>query len=464
VARPGSNLGSSRDAALAVVRTLVGGGHVAYFAGGCVRDELLGLTPEDYDVATDATPDRVRSLFPRSQEVGAAFGVMLVRASTPSGRVFTIEVATFRSDGTYTDRRRPDQVHFSDPVADANRRDFTINAMFLDPLAGEAGAPLRSPPHPSPPSPPVPPPGLIDHVGGLADLRVGVIRAVGDPEKRLAEDHLRALRAVRFASRFGFRVDPGTADAIRRHASDLLGVSRERIGDEVRRLMASPSRAAAARLLDELALDAPTLAEPPGDGAGAKSGVEAGGSGPAAGYPLLSGLTEAPPPPLHTCLAAWALDRPAPPSPAPLLLHLHPEAISDVVARWRTALCLSNEERDGFSCVLSTLAALLAGWENTTTASQKRLAGGPCFSEALRLLRAVDPGRATFAMALHARLAATPSGICPTPLLSGDDLIAMGLPPGPAFRRLLDSVYDAQLEDRVSNNEEARELARRLGV
>src|SRR5690606_11510087 len=171
-----------------------------------------------------------------------AFGVVLVHLHGCS-----VEVATFRSEGAYSDARRPDVVHFSDPPTDAARRDFTINALFLDPLASKDSAAVEG--------------HVVDYVGGLADLRAGIVRAVGDPDTRLAEDHLRALRAVRFTARLGFSLDPGTAAAIRRHAMQLRGVSRERIGEEIRRMLTHPTRGAAIELLQELGLDAPVLLE-----------------------------------------------------------------------------------------------------------------------------------------------------------------------------------------------------------
>src|SRR5690606_33461140 len=160
-----------REFATGIVRRLRDAGHVAYFAGGCVRDELLGLTPKDYDVATDAPPAIVRKLFHNTQAVGAAFGVVLVRIGTSQ-----IEVATFRTDGKYEDGRRPESVQFTTAEEDAKRRDFTINGMFLDPLTGQ----------------------VIDYVGGQTDLTAKVLRAIGKPDERFAEDHLRMLRAVRF--------------------------------------------------------------------------------------------------------------------------------------------------------------------------------------------------------------------------------------------------------------------------
>lgn len=425
----------AREAATRIVRTLRAAGHVAYFAGGCVRDGLLGLAPTDYDVATDATPERIRALFPRTAEVGAAFGVVLVReAGTPGGPSATIEVATFRAEGPYSDRRRPDSVRFADPLSDARRRDFTINAIFLDPLAE---------PDPEAPSPAgVNPTGhIIDYVGGVEDLQRGVLRAVGNPDERLAEDHLRALRAVRFAARLGFTLDPATAAAIREHARELAGVSRERIGDELRRMMAHPSRARAAALLQELLLDEPVLTEPHLD----VPTPTLAALGPDALYP--------------TCLAAWAADRAG---------ELDAAAIEGVVARWRTALCLSNEERADLLAVLRGLALLRGPWLTSPVAAQKRAAAhsapGGWFDQALVLLGATDADRAAAVRARVAELAATPSGLAPAPLVDGEDLIAAGLRPGPAFKQLLDRLYDAQLEDRVRTREEALELAGRSGV
>lgn len=221
---------SNRDAALSVLEALRAAGHVAYFAGGCVRDQLLGIEPKDYDVATSATPDEIRRLFRSTQSVGAAFGVILVRVAGLAGQ--GIEVATFRTDGSYTDGRRPDSVRFASPEEDARRRDFTINGLFLDPLSGE----------------------VVDFVGGRADLESRVLRAIGTADERFAEDHLRLLRAVRFAARFGLTLDPPTAVAVRRHAKMLRTIAPERVGDEVRRMLTAPTRLRAWTLLRELGL------------------------------------------------------------------------------------------------------------------------------------------------------------------------------------------------------------------
>ncbi|MEK7766953.1 MAG: CCA tRNA nucleotidyltransferase, partial [bacterium] len=191
-----------KDVAAGIVRRLQEAGRVAYFAGGCVRDELLGRTPKDYDVATDATPEAVMALFPKTAPVGVQFGV--VRVVTDAGDV---EVATFRSDGPYRDGRHPETVVFTDAEHDASRRDFTVNAMFFDPVTGR----------------------LLDYCGGQDDLARKVIRAVGDPRARFEEDRLRVLRAVRFAAGLGFEMDAGTASAVREFAPRLAEVAWERI-------------------------------------------------------------------------------------------------------------------------------------------------------------------------------------------------------------------------------------------
>lgn len=426
----------ARRAALEVLRTLRHVGHVAFLAGGCVRDELLGGEPTDYDVATDATPARVAALFQTSHEVGASFGVVLVRV-----RRAWIEVATFRSDGPYSDRRRPDEVHFSDPRADARRRDFTINALFLDPLAGpesESGTPAPTPASTGEPEPMRRRTShgvVIDYVGGLADMERKVVRAVGDPDARLAEDQLRALRAVRFASRLGFELHEPTAEAIRRHARELQGVSRERIGDEIRRMLAHPTRALAAWTLQYLGLDEPVLESPARTRAPKRLGR------------LEHDARE------MTCLAAWLIDRGE---------VIEATQLAGVVARVRRALCLSNEERDELRQVLHGLGVLEREWAGLSIAAQKRAAASAWFLEALRLVRAGSPEEMVRIRRRVEELKETPSGLAPDPLISGDDLQAIGLRPGPAFKRLLEAVYDAQLEDRVASRDEALAWARRL--
>lgn len=399
-----------RHAATEIVERLRGRGFLAYFAGGCVRDELLGYEPKDYDVATDARPEQIRAEFGRTAEVGAAFGVMLVRDFGPA-----IEVATFRTEGPYSDKRRPDHVDFADAEADAWRRDFTINALFIDPLATD---PSRR---------------VIDYVGGLHDLERRTLRAVGDPEARLAEDHLRALRALRFAARYGLQIDPATERAITRHAAELAGVSRERIGEEVRRMMAHPTRAAAAELTHRLGLDRPIF-----------------GHASVASEPAVLARLETDD--VGEALGAWAIDR-----------GEH-EPADACALRWRRALMLSNELTDAVRGMLEDVHALRVRWSAMGVAERKRATHRATFASARRLLLAIDPGAASEIDAQIASLASDGVGLRPRPLVAGEDLIALGLEPGPAFSGILDAVYDAQLEGRVGGLDEARALVLALAA
>ncbi|MCK4873753.1 MAG: CCA tRNA nucleotidyltransferase [Phycisphaerales bacterium] len=401
---------AARDVAEWIVRSLRDSGHIAYFAGGCVRDRLLGNEPNDYDVATDAPPTTVRRIFPGARSVGESFGVILVRR-----RGITVEVATFRREWGYSDSRRPDVVEFTDAAEDARRRDFTVNALFEDPIQRE----------------------VIDYVGGLADLDAGILRAVGNPMERLEEDHLRALRAVRFTTRLGFSLDERTADAIRVCARSLRGVSRERIGQEMRMSLTGPDRVGAVRLLHQLHLDAPVLRESAWDGP--LPMLES--LDPHAGYPVV--------------LAAWMFDRHA-------TWDVRRAAVESqhVVSAWRRALALSNDERDHLKALLRDLVLVEAEWDQISIAGRKRLAAADHFDDLLVLLGARDPQRSGAVQRDVEALAA--SGLAPPPLLDGDDLIALGFEPGPIFTRLLDAVYDAQLEGRIHQRDEAVSLAREL--
>ena len=225
---------SARDAAAEIAAKFYAAGHTAYFAGGCVRDELLKLSPTDFDIATSATTEQIRAIFPKARGVGESFGVILVHHK---GRV--VEVASFRADGRYVDGRRPENIEVGDEKTDANRRDFTINGMFMHPATGE----------------------IIDHVNGRADIQNKILRAINNPDARLSEDRLRLLRAVRFAARFGLTIEPQTEAAIRAHAQELRGVSRERVGQELRRMIAHPSRVKALELIESLDLAPSTLLE-----------------------------------------------------------------------------------------------------------------------------------------------------------------------------------------------------------
>lgn len=395
-----------RHAAEAVVRRLRDQGHIAYLAGGCVRDELLGEEPKDFDVATDARPDAIRGLFRRTAEVGAAFGVMLVREFGP-----TIEVATFRADGVYSDKRRPDSVEFSDAERDAKRRDFTINALFIDPL--ETGDDR-----------------VIDFVDGRRDLITKTLRAVGDPERRLAEDHLRALRAVRFAARYGLTIESNTADAIRQHAAELEGVSRERIGGEVRRMLQHPTRARACELLHELHLAQAVFGE-----------VASYDDAPVSGLGDHASHVAA--------LIALFIARG----------HLPTASSGDRISLARRSLLLSNEEREALRAGLATLRRLIVDWKELGEADRKRIASGSGYADAIAVLASIESEWASEVVAEVARLDDRFGGLAPEAFLSGEDLITIGLTPGPVFSSILHSVYSAQLEGRVCDPGSARSLA-----
>jgi len=247
---------NAKQHAAEIVRALLERGHQAYFAGGCVRDLLLGREPADYDVATDATPRQVMQIFPQTFAVGEQFGVVLVPAeptgatgapSASSGQALArqggrakgaVEVATFRSDVGYSDGRHPDEVRFTkDPREDVQRRDFTINGMLLDPLTPDSTTN-----------------GILDFVGGREDLQAGIVRAIGDPERRFAEDKLRMLRAVRFAARFDYQIDPATLAAIQKLAPQIRQVSCERVREELTKMLTEGQARRAFELLDTTGL------------------------------------------------------------------------------------------------------------------------------------------------------------------------------------------------------------------
>jgi poly(A) polymerase len=420
---PAANV--ARDAAVAVVRTLRDAGHVAYFAGGCVRDALMGLTPKDYDVATDAPPDRVRQLFPRTQAVGAAFGVILVR-----GDGAVTEVATFRTEGTYSDGRRPDSVTFTSAENDARRRDFTINGLYYDPLDDR----------------------VIDYVGGRDDLRRRTLRAIGVPAERFAEDHLRSLRAVRFAARFDLRIDPATCRAIAESASMLPRISAERIADELRRVLTPTWRNRAYALLWELGLMAHLFrtARPPGEP------IDAWRS---AYLRLRDGQTIT----FATALAATQLDLVANDNPnSDGATAFEPSRAKIFIDDLRQRLKLSNEETAELSAIVQDVFSF-ARQPDMPAARMMRFRARPHAAAAELLMKGmIDAGHDRDTLSIAVGRLATLDGVnCdPPPLLNGEDLIAMGYRSGPAFKRALDAVYDAQLEGRVSDKSAAMAFAR----
>ncbi|MGD0462697.1 MAG: CCA tRNA nucleotidyltransferase [Tepidisphaeraceae bacterium] len=417
----------TRDDALAVLQRLCEAGHIAYFAGGCVRDVLLGLDAKDWDVATDAPPSRVRELFPSTQAVGAAFGVILVRSGHS-----VVEVATFRADGTYEDGRRPSSVRFTSAEEDARRRDFTINGLFLDPIEDR----------------------IIDFVGGRDDLAARRIRAIGSPAERFGEDHLRMLRAVRFAARFGFEIEPATAAAIQLHAPKIKGISPERIGEELRLMLKPPTREAAWVLLWDLHLAReifrflPAVPEVLDEARSIFLKLERG-------RPISLGLSLA---------AACLCTRLQGESLGDVLPLLAKNEISRVVRAMRQALRISNDECDEMTQTLAILEPLLKS-NPPTLAQKKRFLAHPKAGLSRQLMESIasaGPHQNRIASLQEELPSLGLQDVAPIPLLDGDDLIAAGFPPGPAFRRILDAVYDAQLEGRISTKEQAMKLAKTL--
>jgi len=420
---------SNRDDAMAVLRRLRDAGHVAYFAGGCVRDLLLGRTPTDYDVATDAPPARVRKLFSNTQAVGAAFGVILVRI-----RGSQIEVATFRAEAGYADGRHPSQVHFTTAQHDAQRRDFTINGLFLDPISDQ----------------------VIDYVGGQADLQAKTVRAIGDPLERFEEDHLRMLRAVRFAARLGFSIAPETEKAIRDHAKHLTRISPERIAAELRIMLTPTSRAQAYRLLNDLGLlelifrflKAPSPAS-----------ADYGNS-------LFCSTAVDEPISFPLALALASIDRQIWSDPADIRAALSHTAVHRLIHALRQSLRISNQESDALAGILEGIDFLLQTLP-PRVATVKRFLARPTADDSRLMLGSLIsagllPSEAT---EIPERLKEfNGTDVAPVPWVNGDTLVAAGLAPGPLFKPVLDAVYDAQLEGSIDNSNEGIQLALKLAA
>ncbi len=429
---------TSRQLAEKICRILRDAGYQAYLVGGCVRDLLLGREPADYDVATDATPRRVQELFPGSIGVGAQFGVILVAENSAE-----VEVATFRSDVGYSDGRHPDQVIFTDSAQqDVLRRDFTINGLLLDPRTGE----------------------VLDYVAGRGDLRAGIVRAIGDPELRFAEDKLRMMRAVRFAARFGYAIEPKTFAVIQRLAAQVRQVSAERLRDELTKLLTEGAARRGFEMLDETGLLEVVL-------------------------PEVAKMKDVPQPPqfhpegdvwIHTRLMLEKLPAGCSPRLAwGVLLHDvgKPPTFSpprgpddrirfdrhvDVGTRMAEEIC----RRLRFSSDdIEQIAVLVANHlrfkdvQQMRPSTLKRFVRLPGFEEHLELHR-LD------CLASHGMLdsydfvrrfleTTPPQQLRPLRLVTGDDLKEMGLRPGPRFKEILQAVEDAQLEGRLGSREEA---------
>jgi poly(A) polymerase len=392
---------TDREFAISVCRGLREAGFRALFAGGCVRDELLGRVPADYDIATDATPDQVKPLFRRCLLVGAAFGVVEVLGPRGvAGEWLKVQVATFRSDGTYSDGRRPDRVVYSSPREDAERRDFTVNALFADPFTNE----------------------IIDYVDGRADLEKGILRAVGDPSRRFEEDKLRLLRAVRMAARFDLTVDPGTLLAAQKMAAGIAVVSAERIGEEFRKILLHPSRARGLELLSEFGLRAIVLPEIQDDWALIIQRIR-----------VL--------PPAVTFATAFAI----------VLAELNVKTVAAVARRFR----LSNEDAQRTAWLVEQ-QPVLRNVQSLPNSKLYPVLAHPGAAELLELQRAFGRGAvAEYCDALREQ----GTDFNPAALVTGTDLTAAGEKPGPAFKAALDAARSAQLDGSLQTTEDARTFA-----
>lgn len=417
--------GPLRKGAEFVVRRLQEAGFVAYWAGGCVRDIVLGRAPKDYDVATSARPEEVLERFPRAVAVGKAFGVVRVRAG---GHEY--EVATFRRDHPYHDGRHPSGVSFSGEQEDARRRDFTVNAMFYDPVTGE----------------------VRDHVGGRSDLEAGIIRAVGDPAARFAEDHLRLLRAVRFAATLGFRLDPATEEAIRSHADSVALVSAERIRDELTRLLLESARAGDAVVqLESLGLLRVILPEV----------VALKGQAQPPQYHPEGDVFQ------HTVLmldlmeersqrlayAALLHDIGKPPTATTggdrIRFHGHAREGESMTRAILSRLRFPNAEIDFVArCVANHMHFMEV--QRMRPATLRRLIGSPTFEVELELHRLDclashrNLDNHAFLVQFVEQLRREPA--LPRPWVTGDDLLAMGIEPGPEIGQWHRRAYEAQLD------------------
>lgn len=415
---PSDSASPSRQFAIEIVERLRAGGHVAYWAGGCVRDLLLGKPPKDFDVATDARPDQVRNLFglKRTRAVGASFGVILVHGLGAAGDV---EVATFRTEGPYLDGRRPEHVSYCTPEEDAQRRDFTINGMFYDPVTDQ----------------------VLDYVGGCEDLNRRVIRAIGEPLERFREDKLRLLRAIRFAATLKFDLDPQTADAIRQMSAEITIVSAERIAQEWKRMLVHPHRREALHLARETSLLGYVFPE---------------------SLPLMGKDSVAQ---AEWDLSIRTVDQLPDTSRFELVLSTWLCEVSGYDARLAKSLGrrlrLSNDEQD-------LIVWLRAQSEAITGASQfplsrlKRLLAHSHIQDLLAQTRAriaAVGGDLADVDFCETYLRNTPREIIhPPPLITGNDLIRHGLRPGKQFKSLLYALWDAQLEGRITTFEEALDL------
>ena len=434
---------SARSLAESICAKLRRKGFRALFAGGCVRDLLLKRAPVDFDVATDALPEQVMELFPDSVAVGAQFGVVQVWQDERK-----VEVATFRADGSYSDGRRPDQVLYTkSPEEDVRRRDFTVNGLLLDPETDE----------------------VLDFVGGQTDLKKGLIRAIGDADRRFDEDKLRLIRAVRFATRFGFAIEAGTFAAIQRHAREITVVSAERLRDELTKILTEGSARRGFELLDETGLLPAVLPE-----IAAMKGVEQPPQYHPEGDVWTHTLLMIEQLPAQTpATLAWGVllhDVGKPPTFRPISEtgdRIRFDGHAGVGERMGEEICrrfrFSNEDTE-------QIVALIANHmrfkdvERMRSSTLKRFVRMPRFDEHMELHRldCTSSHRHLNAYNFVTKMLAetAPEAIHPPKLLTGDDLLELGYKQGPVFSQILASLEDAQLEGKIETKEEATRYVR----
>jgi poly(A) polymerase len=424
-----------------IVARLRDHGHLAYFAGGSVRDLVRGQVPKDFDIATDAKPEQVQALFKHTYAVGAHFGVIVVLEND-----FQFEVATFRSDGIYIDGRRPVEVHFSSAEEDAKRRDFTINGMFFDPVAEQ----------------------VIDYVGGRADVEAKMVRAIGEPEQRFAEDRLRMLRAVRFATVLEYEIDEKTWRALSEHAAAIVEISAERIREELVRIFLSPHRVRGLDLLDRGGLLRAILPEmEPMKGCLQPEQFHPEGDVFQHTRLMLELLPEQVSVPL--VLSVLFHDIGKPPTATTdetgrIRFNAHDRIGAEMTEQIMERLRFSRAEIDA-TVEMVRQHMVFKDVPRMRVAKLKRFMARPTFDDELELHR-VDCESShrmmeNYEFLLRKREEFANEPIIPPPLVSGDDLIAMGMKPGPRFGEILEAVETRQLEGTLKDRDEALEWVKK---
>ena len=420
--------------ARAVAARLRSEGHIAYFAGGCVRDMVRGLTPKDYDIATDARPEKVQKLFSHTYAVGAHFGVILV---VENG--FQFEVATFRSDDAYIDGRHPSAVHFSSPEEDAKRRDFSINGMFYDPVAEE----------------------VIDFVGGRADIAAKLVRAIGNPAQRFAEDRLRMLRAVRFATVLDYKIDNETWDALLANSVSINQISAERIREELVRIFLSPNRTRGWHLLDSSGLMRVILPEVDAM-KGCKQPEQFHPEGDVFEHTrlMLKFLPKKVSVPLVFSVMLHDVAKPRTATideTGRIRFNAHDRIGAEMTEEIMRRLRFSGAEIDA-TVEMVRQHMVFKDVPNMRVAKLKRFMARPTFADELELHRVDCEGSHrmldNYEFLLRKREEFANEPIIPPPLVRGDDLIALGLKPGPRLGEILEAVETQQLEGKLRTREE----------